>query len=118
MDIVNGFIRQANTKYQGTDYHFTHSDVSDDLSPVIRKYGEEFNLESELNEVKKAVANVLSATIRRSGINLAHYDRVIYTGGGALALKNHIKLRANEIIYPDAQIANARGFYKFALIKG
>ena len=118
MDIINGFIRQANAKYQGTDYHFTHSDISDDLSPVIRKYGEEFNLESELNEVKKAVANVLSATIRRSGINLAHYDRVIYTGGGSLALKNHIKLRANEIIYPDAQIANARGFYKFALIKG
>ena len=118
MDIVNRFIRQANAKYQGTDYHFTHSDVSDDLSPIINKYGESFDLESELNEVKKAVANELSATIRRSGINPAHYDRIIYTGGGALALKNHIELRANEIIYPDAQIANARGFYKFALIKG
>ena len=68
--------------------------------------------------MKKAVANELSATIRRSGINPAHYDRIIYTGGGALALKDHIELRENEVIYPDAQIANARGFYKFSLIKG
>ena len=52
------------------------------------------------------------------GINPAHYDRIIYTGGGALALKDHIELRENEVIYPDAQIANARGFYKFSLIKG
>ena len=118
MDIVNGFIRQANAKYQGSDYHFTHSDVTNEISPVIEKYGKTFNLENELDVVKKAVANELSATIRRSGINPAHYDRIIYTGGGALALKDHIELRENEVIYPDAQIANARGFYKFSLIKG
>lgn len=117
MDIVNEFVRQMNVKFQGTDYHFTHDDISSDISPIINKYGKKFIFEHELNEIKRIKAIEIDAVIRRSGINLAHYDRIIYTGGGALALEDHIQLRDNAIIYPNAQIANARGFYKFSLIK-
>ena len=117
MDIINEFVRQINAKCQGTDHHFTDSDISSEISPLIEKYGKTFDFTDELNEVKNDIVLKLNATIRKSGINLSHYDRIIYTGGGALALKDHIDLRDNAIIYPDAQIANARGFYKFALIK-
>nr|DAK49428.1 MAG TPA: ParM-like protein [Caudoviricetes sp.] len=117
MDIVNDLVREMNNKYKGTDYHFTHNDVSDDISPIIHKYGETFDFTEELDLVKTDFVSALETVIRRSGINLAHYDRIIYTGGGALAIKNHIKLRSNAIVYPEAQIANARGFYKYTLIK-
>lgn len=117
MDIVNELVRQMNVKYQDTDYHFTHSDVSSEIDPIITKYGKTFRFDKELDEIKMSVALELDAAIRRSGVNLSHYDRIIYTGGGALALKNHIELRDNAIIYPESQIANARGFYKFSLIK-
>lgn len=118
MDIINDYVRLMNAKFQGSDFHFTADDVSSDIATTVRKYGKTFIFEDELNTVKDIVASKLDASIRQSGINLSHYDRIIYTGGGALALKNHIQLRKNAIIYPDAQIANARGFYKFSLIKG
>ena len=117
MDIVNGLVQEMNASVKGTDHHFTYNDVSDEISPIVNKYGKVFDFTKELDEVKQTFATKLDAAIRRSGINLAHYDRIIFTGGGALAMKDHIKLRSNAIIYPDAQIANARGFYKFTLIK-
>lgn len=117
MDIVNEFVRLMNAKYQDTDYHFTHSDVSAEISPIVNKYGKKFDFSNELTVVKENFALELDAIVRLSGINLSHYDRIIYTGGGALAIKDHMELRDNAIIYPDAQIANARGFYKFSLIK-
>lgn len=117
MDIVNNFVREINNSVKGTDYHFTYNDISDNISPLIRKYEQTFDFSSELQQVKENFVVELENTIRRSGINLAHYDRIIYTGGGALALKNQINLRSNAIIYPNPQIANARGFYKFTMIK-
>lgn len=117
MDIINQFVREINNINEGTDHHFTYNDISDDINPVIQKYGKTFDFTAELEEVKETFAANLEAMIRRSGINLSHYDRIIYTGGGALALQGFIKLRTNAVIFPDAQIANARGFYKYTLIR-
>ena len=117
MDIVRNFVREMNNLKKDTDYHFTNVDVSDDISPIVYKYGEKFDFSKQLDEVKSAFASDLESFIRDTGINLANYDRIIYTGGGALAMQDYIKLRSNAIIHKDAQITNARGFYKYTLIK-
>ena len=84
---------------------------------VVEKYGEKFDFTDTLNEIKASFVRRLDTSIKKSGINKINYDRIIYTGGGALALKEQIKLGHNEVIYCDAQLANARGFWKFTSIK-
>jgi hypothetical protein len=117
MDISNDYVRAIN-KLQGDNrYSFTLDDVTLENKAIVEKYGEKFDFTDTLNEIKASFVRRLDTSIKKSGINKNNYDRIIYTGGGALALKEQIKLGHNEVIYCDAQLANARGFWKFTSIK-
>ena len=117
MDISNDYVRAINKLQSDNGYSFTLDDITLENKAIINKYGEKFDFTDTLNEIKTGFVRRLETSIKKSGINKNNYDRIIYTGGGALALKDQIKLGHNEVIYNDAQLANARGFWKFTLIK-
>lgn len=117
MDISNDYVRAINKLQVDNGYSFTLDDITLENKAIINKYGEKFDFTNTLNEIKTGFVRRLETSVKKSGINKNNYDRIIYTGGGALALKDQIKLGHNEVIYSDAQLANARGFWKFTLIK-
>lgn len=116
MDITNQYLHEINSIDE--EVQFTLTDIGLDNKPIIKKFNLEFNFTEKLNEVKENfVKSKLIPAIKECGINPSHYDNVIYTGGGALALKDQLELKFNEMIYPEPQMANARGFYKYTMIK-
>ena len=116
MDITNQYLNKINDIDEKVQFKLT--DIGLDNKPIIKKFNLEFNFTEKLNEVKENfVKSKLIPAIKECGINPSHYDNVIYTGGGALALKDQLELKFNEMIYPEPQMANARGFYKYTMIK-
>ncbi len=116
MDIANQFLREINSLDEKVQ--FTLRDLGLDIKPIIKKFDYEFDFTEQLNKVKRnIVKSKLIPAIKESGLNPLDFDVVLYTGGGALAFENHIELAFNEKVYVEPQLANARGFYKYTMIK-
>lgn len=116
MDIANQFLREINSLDENVQ--FTLRDLGLDVKPIIKKFDLEFNFSEQLNKVKRnIVKSKLIPAIKESGLNPLDFDVVLYTGGGALAFENHLDLAFNEKVYVEPQLANARGFYKYTMIK-
>ena len=81
---------------------------------VVRLFGRDHNVSSEVNAAKQELVERLYAETRRQlgrGIEL---DRVLFVGGGAVALADHISdWFPNQQIAEQPAFANARGMLKY-----
>ena len=81
---------------------------------VVRLYGRDHDVSGEVVAAKHDLEERLYAETRRqlgSGIEL---DRVLFVGGGAVALADHITdWFPNQLIAEQAAFANARGMRKY-----
>lgn len=117
VDITNSYLDYINKQYEGTDYRFTREDVTLHNKSTIKKYGREFDFTQQLKDAKQDLVDKVKTFINDSGINLSDYDRILFTGGGSLAVSEFLPKLSNSVIYNDGQMANANGFYKFGRIK-
>ncbi len=81
---------------------------------AVRLYGRDYDISTELSAAKHELVEQLYAETRRqlcSGIEL---DTVLFVGGGAVALADHIcDWFPNQRIAEQAAFANARGMLKY-----
>ncbi|QYY44717.1 plasmid segregation protein ParM domain-containing protein (plasmid) [Aneurinibacillus thermoaerophilus] len=69
-------------------------------------------------QVFQELAESLINKIKQRWSNRTKFDRLLLTGGGAVLLGDYFKSLAEDIIVvPDAQFANARGFYRYGVLK-
>lgn len=115
LDIMNYFLDYINANH---DIKVTRNDFSDNIiNPVLKKYGDVFDFTKELQTAKSIVAGEIKTFINDSGIDLMLYDRIIYDGGGSILLQNELISKRNEKLYPNAQMANAKGAYLYGIIR-
>ena len=118
MDTYLNLIKKNPIIKDNIHYRIVAEDFPNHLTPIVEKYGLKFDFSQELHEAKKIVASQIRTVIRDSGIDFTLYDRVIYTGGGSLALKDYLDLIPNiRVVYPHAEMGNAKGFHKYGLIQ-
>lgn len=120
MDALNHYLTLINQRMadDGNAGRFAADDVTLMLQTDVRKYGRSFDFSPELVRAKQYAAKLIEAKINQSGVNLNDYDRVLFTGGGAVALREHLTIPHNARINPRAQIGNAQGYVKFLQLKG
>lgn len=116
MEITNNYLNLINKRYEKEGYEFTIKDVGIENATKFKKYDRNFDLHEELSKSKNMVVKQIHSFINQCGINEKDFDRVIYTGGGSLALETNLKLDSNTAIYYDAQLGNAKGFRKLCLM--
>ena len=117
MDITNLYLEYINDKYIGTDYKFERSDVGANNDVSIRKYEQTFDFSKELDMAKKEITRRIMTFINDEGIDFSMADRIIYTGGTSLALKDYLQMNTNAKLYTYPELGNARGYHKFVLYK-
>ena len=109
MDITNLYLDCINDRFANTDYEFTRVDVGNNNNCIINKYEQTFDFSEELDMAKKEVSRQIMTFISDSGISFKMADRIIYTGGTSIALKDYLQINENAKIYKHAQTGNARG---------
>lgn len=117
MDITNLYLQYINQDYAGRDYRFTKDDVGVNNRATINKYEQSFDFSKHLAVAKEEMSKQVMSFINDAGISFKMADRVIYTGGGALALDGHIPVAENIKVHPHGQTGNARGYFKFGQYK-
>lgn len=116
LDIMNYFLDYINMNHE--DIKVTRNDFSDNIiNPVLKKYGEVFDFSNEFKMAKQIVTEEIKTFMRDSGIDTMMYDRVIYDGGGSILLQNELITKRNEKLYPNAQMANAKGAFIYGNIR-
>ena len=66
---------------------------------------------------KREVARRIMTFINDEGIDFSMADRIIYTGGTSIALKDYLQMNTNAKLYTYPELGNARGYHKFVLYK-
>lgn len=118
MDTYLNLIKKNPVIKENIHYRIVAEDFPKHLTPKVEKYGQIFDFTAELDEAKKITVEQIRTVIRDSGIDFTLYDRVIYTGGGSVALKDYLDLIPGiRVVYPHAEMGNAKGFHKYGLIQ-
>lgn len=118
MDIMEMYLDLINKSVAHKDnWKFSRDDFPKHIEPIFEKYDTKHDFSQELHVAKSAVMDMINSEINDCGIDFAHYDRIIFTGGGSKALEQYLPLKYNCKLYPHAQIGNAKGFYKYGLIQ-
>ena len=87
---------------------------------ILEHGGKEYKLDELKNETFKLVTDRIVRGVKRR-VSLEKYDASIFTGGGVLALYDHLKANLEDV--PNAvpvrapQMANAVGYYIYGLNK-
>lgn len=118
MDISNLYLQYINEDYVGRDFRFTLEDIGVNNKNIITKYEQSFDFSKHLAVAKEEVNKRIMTFINDAGISFKMADRVIYTGGGAIALNAYLPVAENIKTHPHAQTGNARGYFKFGQYKG
>lgn len=79
----------------------------------IKVFGEKKDVRPAISRCLKELASEVEAKARTLWGDGVDIDRVIVTGGGAVALKDYLNLYKHARVIPGPQIANARGYMKF-----
>jgi len=83
---------------------------------VIRLFGRDYDASQEVFNAKHELVERLYAEIRRLLGRAVELDRVLFVGGGTLALADHISdWFPNQVIAEQPAFANARGMLKYLL---
>jgi plasmid segregation protein ParM len=81
---------------------------------VIRLYGRDYDVRQEVATAKQELVERLYAETRRQLGRAVELDRVLFVGGGTVALSNHITdWFPNQLIAKQPAFANARGMLKY-----
>ena len=105
-------------KSEGDSSRFDANDVTLMLKSEVRKYGRVYDFSHELERAKNYTAKLVESNISQAGVNLNDYDRVLYTGGGATALRHYLSMPHNARLNPQAQVGNAVGYLKYLQLRG
>lgn len=87
---------------------------------ILKCGGSEYDVSELKKDAKHSVAAEIMAGVRNKGYNVREYDRVVFTGGGVLALRNELKAYVegvNAVIVKDAQLANAKGYFRYGVYR-
>jgi plasmid segregation protein ParM len=83
---------------------------------VIRLFGRDHDVSQEVFEAKHELVERLYSEVRRQLGRAMELDRVLFVGGGTLALADHISdWFPNQMIADQPVFANARGMLKYLL---
>ena len=81
---------------------------------VVRLYGRDHDISAEVAAAKHELVERLYAETRRQLGRAVELDKVLFVGGGAVALADHISdWFPNQLIAEQAAFANARGMLKY-----
>ena len=81
---------------------------------VVRLYGRDHDVTAEVVAAKQELVERLYAETRRQLGRAIELDRVLFVGGGAVALADHISdWFPNQLIAEQPAFANARGMLKY-----
>ena len=81
---------------------------------VVRLFGRDHDISTEVAAAKHELVECLYAETRRQLGRAIELDRVLFVGGGAVALADHITdWFPNQLIAEQAAFANARGMRKY-----
>ena len=120
MDCMSHYLTLINNRMiaEGDNARFNQEDVTLLFKSEIKKYGRIYNFEAELDRAKDYTAKLVASRIKQCGVNLNDYDRVIYTGGGSLALKDYLNKPHNARMTQKAQTGNSEGYLRYLQIRG
>jgi hypothetical protein len=120
MDALNQYLTLINQRMaaENDKARFKADDVTLKLNTTVKKYGRTYDFSQELERAKQYAAKLIESHISQAGVNLNDYDRVLYTGGGSVALRNYLSMPHNARVNPRAQVGNAEGYVKFLSLKG
>ena len=81
---------------------------------VVRLFGRDHDVTAEVSAAKQELVERLYAETRRQLGRAVELDRVLFVGGGAVALADHITdWFPNQLIAEQPAFANARGMLKY-----
>ncbi len=81
---------------------------------VVRLFGRDHEVAAEVAAAKQELVERLYAETRRQLGRAIELDRVLFVGGGAVALADHITdWFPNQLIAEQPAFANARGMLKY-----
>lgn len=80
----------------------------------IKVYGEKKDISDIVRPRLDSFATEIESTARILWKDGAGIDRVLLTGGGAEAMKDYLNFYKHTTFVPESQIANVRGYVKFA----
>jgi plasmid segregation protein ParM len=106
------------------DHNFRDIDLRDhDIAQVvanrsIRYYGRSVDLSDTIDEITQPFAEQVFAQASKLWNQGAAMDTILISGGGAhlvgTTLKRHFQRHADVRIVPDPQMANVRGYFRYA----
>jgi plasmid segregation protein ParM len=80
----------------------------------VRLYGRDYDITAEVAAAKHELVERLYAETRRQLGRGSEFERILFVGGGSVALIEHITdWYPNQLIVPQAAFANARGMLKY-----
>ena len=83
---------------------------------VVRLFGRDYDVSQQVLGAKRELVERLNSETRRQLGRGVELDRVLFVGGGALALAEHISdWFPNQVIADQPAFANARGMLKYLL---
>ena len=83
---------------------------------VLRLFGRDYDISQEVFDAKHELVERLYSEVRRQLGRAVELDRVLFVGGGTLALVDHISdWFPNQVIAEQPAFANARGMLKYLL---
>lgn len=80
----------------------------------VKVYGDKKDVADLVGPRLDSFAREIESTARVLWKDGAGIDRILITGGGAEAMKSYLDFYKHTIFVPESQIANVRGYVKFA----
>jgi len=80
----------------------------------VKVYGDKKDVADLVRPRLDSFAREIESTARVLWKDGAGIDRILITGGGAEAMKSYLDFYKHTIFVPESQIANVRGYVKFA----
>jgi plasmid segregation protein ParM len=81
---------------------------------VVRLFGRDYDVTAEVAAAKQELVERLYAETRRQLGRAMELDRVLFVGGGAVVLADHMSdWFPNQLIAEQPAFANARGMLKY-----
>lgn len=84
----------------------------------IMLWGEEHDITTEVNEVITEFEGKIGREVNRKLGSAASIKKVLFVGGGGALFENIAEHVRGATLVDDPELANARGLFKFGLLKG
>jgi hypothetical protein len=113
---MDALIRNADVVTEADE--FTGKDVV--VRMAIHTGGKEFEISELVRDAYEYTASLIMKRVENLGYVMKDYDMVLFTGGSTLALHEYLKPYlegVNTKAEKGAQIANAKGYAKYAMIQ-